>query len=81
MSLLAAIRKLWHSIVPRTHRDVEEEFRSTLDAYQEDLIRQGLPEEDSRSPRHLPRRKPLQYLLRFLLKRLSLSQPYCRAVS
>ena len=43
MSLLAAIRKLWCSIVPRTHSDVEEEFRSTLDAYQEDLIRQGLP--------------------------------------
>ena len=38
MSLLAAIRKLWHSVAPRTHSDVEEEFRSTLDAYQEDLI-------------------------------------------
>jgi predicted permease len=48
MSLLAAIRKLWHSIVPRTHSDVEEEFRSTLDAYQEDLIRQGLSEEEAR---------------------------------
>jgi predicted permease len=48
MSLLAAIRKLWHSIAPRTHSDVEEEFRSTLDAYQEDLIRQGLPEEEAR---------------------------------
>jgi predicted permease len=48
MSLLAAIRKLWHSIVPRTGSDVEEEFRSTLDAYQEDLIRQGLPEEYAR---------------------------------
>src|SRR2546429_1952418 len=47
MSLLAAIRKLWHSIAPRTHSDVEEEFRSTLDAYQ-DLIRQGLPEEEAR---------------------------------
>jgi hypothetical protein len=39
MNLLATIRKLWHSIAPRTHNDVEEEFRSTLDAYQEDLIR------------------------------------------
>lgn len=39
MSLFAAIRKLWYSIAPRTHSDVEEEFRSTLDAYQEDLIR------------------------------------------
>ncbi len=48
MSLLAAIRKLWHSIAPRTHSDVEEECRSTLDAYQEDLIRQGLPEEEAR---------------------------------
>ena len=45
MSLLAAMRKLWHSIAPRTHSDVEEEFRSTLDAYQEDLIRQGLPKK------------------------------------
>jgi hypothetical protein len=48
MSLLAAIRKLWRSVAPRTHSDVEEEFRSTLDAYQEDLIRQGLPEEKAR---------------------------------
>jgi predicted permease len=48
MSLQAAIRKLWHSIAPRTHSDVEEEFRSTLDAYQEDLIRQGLSEEEAR---------------------------------
>src|SRR5438477_3310748 len=48
MSLLAPIRKLWHSIASRTHSDVEEEFRSTLDAYQEDLIRQGLPEEQAR---------------------------------
>jgi predicted permease len=48
MSLLAEIRKLWHSIAPRTNSDVEEEFRSTLDAYQEDLIRQGLSEEEAR---------------------------------
>jgi predicted permease len=48
MSLLAAIRKLWHSIAPRTHSDVEEEFSSTLDAYREDLVRQGLPEEEAR---------------------------------
>jgi predicted permease len=48
MSLLAAIRKLKHSIAPRTHSDIEEEFRSTLEAYQEDLIRQGLPEEEAR---------------------------------
>jgi predicted permease len=48
MNLLAAIRKLWHSVAPRTHSDVEEEFHSTLDAYQEDLIRQGLPEKEAR---------------------------------
>ncbi len=48
MSLPAAMRKLWHSIAPRTHSDVEEEFRSTLGAYQEDLVRQGLSEEESR---------------------------------
>ena len=48
MSLRAAIYKLWHSVAPRTHSDVEEEFRSTLDAYQEDLIRQGLSEEEAR---------------------------------
>ena len=48
MSLLALIRKLWQSVAPRTHGDIEEEFRSTLAAYQEDLIRQGLPEEEAR---------------------------------
>jgi predicted permease len=48
MSLLAAIRKLWRSITPRTQSDVEEEFRSTLDAYQEDLVRQGLSEGEAR---------------------------------
>ncbi len=48
MSILATIRQLWHSIAPRSHSDIEEEFRSTLDAYQEDLIRQGLPEEEAR---------------------------------
>src|SRR6185437_9360851 len=48
MSLLATIRKLWRSVAPRTGSDVEEEFRSTLDAYQEDLIRQGLSVEEAR---------------------------------
>ena len=48
MSLLTAMRTLWHSVGPRTHSDVEEEFRSTFDAYQEDLIRQGLSEEAAR---------------------------------
>ena len=48
MSLRAAIGKLWRSVAPRTQGDVEEEFRSTLDAYQEDLMRQGLSEEEAR---------------------------------
>jgi predicted permease len=48
MSLLTALRKLWHSVTPRTQSDVEEEFRSTLDAYQEDLIRQGFTKEEAR---------------------------------
>ena len=48
MSLLSQIRKLWHSVMARSPSDVEEEFRSTLDACQEDLIRQGLPEEQAR---------------------------------
>jgi hypothetical protein len=42
MNLLATIRKLLHSVAPRTHSDIQEEFRSTFAAYQEDLIRQGL---------------------------------------
>jgi predicted permease len=48
MSRLGQIRKLWRFIAPRTQGDVEEEFRSTLDNYQEDLIRQGLSEEEAR---------------------------------
>jgi putative ABC transport system permease protein len=58
MSLLAGIRKLWHSIAPRTHSDVEEEFRSTLDAYQEDLIRRGLREEEARRKAHIDLGRP-----------------------
>ena len=48
MSLLAALRKLWRSITPRSRRDVEEGFRSTLDAYHEDLMHQGLSTEEAR---------------------------------
>ncbi len=48
MSLFSAMRKLWHSVTPRTHSDVEEEFRSMLDAYQQDLVRQGFSEEEAR---------------------------------
>jgi predicted permease len=47
MSLRAAIRKLWQAVAPRTQSDIEEEFLSTLDAYQQDLIRQGFPEEEA----------------------------------
>jgi predicted permease len=42
MNLVDILRKLWQSIAPRQHGDVEEEFRSNLEAYQEDLMRQGL---------------------------------------
>jgi predicted permease len=48
MSFLTWIRKLWPSIAPRSAGDVEEELRSTLDAYQDDLVRQGLPEDEAR---------------------------------
>ena len=48
MSLLDAMRTLWRSVAPRTSADVEEEFRSTLNAYKEDLVRQGLTEEEAR---------------------------------
>jgi hypothetical protein len=48
MSLLTAIRKLWCIVLPRAQSDVEEEFRSTLEAYEEDLVRRGLPEEEAR---------------------------------
>src|ERR1043166_5393274 len=58
MRLIAAIRKLWQSLAPRTHSDVEEEFRSTLDAYQEDLIRQGFPAEEARRKAHIDLGQP-----------------------
>ena len=48
MSLLAAIRRFWRSITPRTRSDVEEEFRSTLRSYEEDLIRKGFSEGEAR---------------------------------
>jgi len=47
MNLLNAIRKRWCHLASRTPSDVEEEFRSTLDAYQQDLIRQGFSEEEA----------------------------------
>jgi predicted permease len=46
--LFAVIRKLWQYIAPRTPGDVEAEFRSTFDAYQKDLIRQGRTAEEAR---------------------------------
>src|SRR5580692_10976582 len=48
MSFLAAMRKLWRYLLPRTLSDIEQEFRSTLDAYREDLVRRGLTEEEAR---------------------------------
>ena len=45
--LFARLRKLWHSITPRSDSDVEEEFHSTPNAYQEDLMRQGLTAEEA----------------------------------
>ena len=48
MSLRASLRNLWRSIIPRSRTDIEEEFRSTLDAYQQDLMRQGLSEQEAR---------------------------------
>jgi hypothetical protein len=48
MSLVSAIRRFWRLLLPRTQRDVEDEFRSTLDAYQEYLMRQGLSAEEAR---------------------------------
>ena len=48
MNPLAAIRRLWHSLAPRSHSDIEEEFRSTLETYKEDLVRQGFSEEEAR---------------------------------
>src|SRR5271169_2815680 len=53
MNLLSEIRKLWHSIARRSHSDVEEEFRSTFDAYQEDSIGQGIPKEEARRKAHI----------------------------
>jgi predicted permease len=48
MSWLSAIRRLWRPLLPRTQNDVADEFRSTLDAYRDDLMRQGLSEEEAR---------------------------------
>ena len=48
MNVRATLRNLWRSIAPRSHNDVEEELRSHLAAYQEDLMRQGLTAEEAR---------------------------------
>jgi predicted permease len=47
MNPISALRNLWRSIAPRSHGDVEEELRSHQQAYQEDLIRQGLTAEEA----------------------------------
>src|ERR1051326_4828620 len=69
MSLLSAIRKLWQSVTPRNQSDVEEEFRSTLDAYQEDLIRQGFPAEEPRRKARIDLGQPAAQ-----------NETYCKAV-
>jgi hypothetical protein len=43
MDLLHALRRLRQSIAPHRHHDVEEEFRFHVEAYEQDLIRHGLP--------------------------------------
>lgn len=58
MNLFAAIRRLWHSLAPRSRSDIEEEFRSTLDAYKEDLVRQGFSEEEARRKAHIDLGRP-----------------------
>jgi hypothetical protein len=47
MNLVRALRNLWRSIAPRSHGDVEKELRSHQQAYQEDLMRQGLTAEEA----------------------------------
>jgi hypothetical protein len=39
MNLIDSLRNLWQSIAPRRPGDVEQELRSHLEAYQEDLMR------------------------------------------
>lgn len=59
MNLPSAFRKLWYSIAPRTAMDVEDEFRATVHAYQEDLIREGLSEEEARRKAQIDLGRPL----------------------
>jgi predicted permease len=47
MNLIDSLRNLWQSIAPRRPGDVEQELRSHLEAYQEDLMRQGLTAEEA----------------------------------
>jgi predicted permease len=47
MNLIDSLRNLWQSIAPRHPGDVEQELRSHLEAYQEDLMRQGLTVEEA----------------------------------
>ena len=51
MKFLDAMRQLWRRVTPRSHRDVEEEFQSSLDAYQEDLMRQAIDAVEERRQR------------------------------
>src|ERR1700727_1544361 len=45
MKLIHRLRSLWQSIPPRQQSDVEEEFRSNLEAHREELMRQGVTAE------------------------------------
>ncbi|HTF63814.1 MAG TPA: permease prefix domain 1-containing protein [Edaphobacter sp.] len=47
MNLIDTLRTPWRSIVPRHPSDVEEELRSHLETYQEDLMRHGLSAEEA----------------------------------
>ena len=47
MNLLSALRNFWQSLAPRRANDIEEELRSHQQAYQEDLMRQGLTAEEA----------------------------------
>ncbi|KAA6462917.1 ABC transporter permease [Acidobacteria bacterium AB60] len=48
MSVLGGMRKRLRSWMPRAAADVDEEFRSTLEAYAQDLMGRGMPAEEAR---------------------------------
>src|ERR1700744_2988519 len=58
MNPIGALRNLWRSIAPRSHGDIEEELRSHQQAYQKDLIRQGLTAEEAQRKARLDLGQP-----------------------